>query len=317
MNAPIPGAKVRTADLGVFWFLVDAPMFIDASLVDRFHDALIRPESVMVSVTDSQAAKEEAQRKFGVQGKGKADVPFVLGLALKGSFDHRFTRENSAQHTQQLQIPRTSERLLEEVIAFYLAHFPERIVIVSPVDKKVTRAVKLASENELSYEDLDRICNTQGPRPLILIDAPPGAKVMPMAGEFKDGNVEVIYNALVAALSTSDDPLKRFDRGMSAEVKAERWEELVRRFDARVAMHVLEDAGKQHDGARFEWIDFRMAWGEGGSPSPLHLHVCPDGRYTMGTFAHAFVRRASSNGVRVVGTLKTGGDVNVLAIYER
>ena len=37
----------------------------------------------------------------------------------------------------------------------------------------------------------------------------------------------------------------------------------------------------------------------------------------MGTFAHAFVRRADGNGVRIVGTLKTGGDVNVLAIFER
>ena len=104
---------------------------------------------------------------------------------------------------------------------------------------------------------------------------------------------------------------------VSVEKKAERWKELIGRFKAPVAMKVLEAAGKDHNGSRFEWIDFRMAWGEGGTPSPLHLHVCPRGQYSMGTFAHAFVRRGQSNGVRILGTLKTGGDINVLAIYER
>jgi hypothetical protein len=37
----------------------------------------------------------------------------------------------------------------------------------------------------------------------------------------------------------------------------------------------------------------------------------------MGTFAYAFVNRSSNNGVRLVRSLKSGGDINVLAIYER
>lgn len=312
------GTDVRTSDLGVFWFLVDAPMFIDEALVDRFHDALIRPDSIMVSVTDTAGRTSAAERKLGIEGQGEGEVPFVLSLAVKANFDHRFTKEATNQKVQQLAIPRTPERLLEEVIAFYLAHFPERILVIDPVKMTVRRAVHVAGEPELTPANYDTVFDKPGPRPIVLIDSPENAKVIPMAGEFKDGKVEVIYNALVAALSTPEEPLKRFSRGhMSKELRTERWNELVEKFDPIVAMNVLEDSGKDRDRARFEWIDFRMAWGDGGDPSPLHLHVCPNGEYAMGTFAHAFVRRAFSNGVRIVGTLKTGGDINVLAIYER
>ncbi|WP_394538829.1 hypothetical protein PRJ39_25265 [Lysobacter enzymogenes] len=315
MNTPTPPAAAKRAiDLGFFWFLVDAPMYVDSPLIERFHDAVIRPDNIVVSEAESTGSKEETQRKLGVQGKGKGEIPFVVGLALKGSFDHRFKRENTAALTRQLDIPRTSERLLEDVVAFYLAHFPERVLRVDPIAKTVATAV---ADSPAGYDTLNKTCETLGPRPIVLIDAPRGTKIMPMAGEFKDGKIDVIYDALIAALSTADNPLKRFDRKMDAAKKAERWGELVSRFDARIAMSVLEEAGLKHDGARFEWIDFRMAWGEDGSPSPLHLHVVPNGNYSMGTFAHAFIRRGYGNGVRIVGTLKTGGDVNVLAIYER
>lgn len=69
--------------------------------------------------------------------------------------------------------------------------------------------------------------------------------------------------------------------------------------------------------SKLDWMDFRMAWGTGGFPSPLHLHIVPNGHYPTGFTAHAFIRRAFSNGVRIVGVLKSGGDINVLVIYER
>ena len=314
-NEATNAIDVRVDVLGAFWFLVDAPMFMDTPLIERFHDAVLRPEHIVVKENETTSAKEEKQRKIRIEAKGKGDiVPFVVGMALKGRFDSRFTRENAASLGRELSIPRTSERLVEEIVAFYLAYFPERVVIVDPVNGKVSHVV---DERALDYSHLDAICNVPGPRPIILIEAPKGAKIMPMAGEFADGKVEVVYDELIQALSTSDEPMRRIDSELSVEKKAERWKELIGRFKAPVAMKVLEAAGKDHNGSRFEWIDFRMAWGEGGTPSPLHLHVCPRGQYSMGTFAHAFVRRGQSNGVRILGTLKTGGDINVLAIYER
>ena len=315
MSVPTqPGAATRSNDLGVFWFLVDAPMFTDTSLIERFHDAVIRPNSILVSESETLGAKEERRNKLGAKGKGKGEIPFVVSLAVQGDFEHRATRTNDASYNRQLDIPRTPERLLEEVVAFYLAHFPERVLRVDPFNATVAIA---ADGVDVGYETLDKTCATPGPRPIVLIDAPPGTKLMPMAGEFRNGKVEVVYNDLIARLSTPDEPLKRFGRNMGEVKKAERWKELADRFDSRVAQEVLEAAGLKHDGARFDWIDFRMPWGDEGKPSPFHLHVVPDGRYSMGTFAHAFVHRGFSNGVRIVGTLKSGGDVNVLAIYER
>lgn len=308
------GAKARTNDLSFFWFLVDAPMAMDTLLIERFHDAVIRPESIARSESEASASKKIAERRLGAEGKAAAEIPFVVNLALKGKFEHRATGENSASLSRQFDIPRTHERLLEEIVAFYLLNFPERVLRIDPVATTVFTA---ESETERKYEILDATCAKPGPRPIVLIDAPRSTKIMPMAGEFMNGKLDVVYESLIKELSTPDAPLKRFGRDMDPERKAERWKELADRFDASVAMSVLEDASRRNDNSRFDWVDFRMPWGNGGSPSPLHLHLVPNGRYPTGVFGHAFIRRAFSNGVRIVGTLKSGGDINVLAIYER
>jgi hypothetical protein len=41
------------------------------------------------------------------------------------------------------------------------------------------------------------------------------------------------------------------------------------------------------------------------------------GDYDTGVFAYNFVKRGFSHGLRLVGTLKAGTDVNVLAIFEK
>lgn len=102
---------------------------------------------------------------------------------------------------------------------------------------------------------------------------------------------------------------------MNSPKKAENWKQLADRFDATKARVVLEEASRRNENSRFDWIDFRLVWSSSGSPS--HLHMVPKGRYPTGIFAHALVKRAYSNGVRIVGTLKSGGDINVLEIYER
>jgi len=310
----VVGAKTRTNDLSFFWFLVDAPMAMDTLLIERFHDAVIRPESIVTAISETTGKRENSERRLAAEAKAAGEVPFAVKLAIKGQFEHRSMGENSASLTHQLNIPRTHERLVEEIVAFYLRHFPERVLRVDPVSATVFTA---DSNEARSYEVLDAICDSPGPRPIVLIDASKGAKIMPMAGEFVNGKLDVIYDALIQALSTPDAPLKRFAASMDQQKKAERWKELADKFDSNTAMRVLEESARRNDNSRFDWVDFRLAWGSEGFPSPLHLHLVPNGRYPTGVFAHAFVRRAHSNGVRIVGTLKSGGDINVLAIYER
>lgn len=314
MSGSDANARSRTLDL--FWFLVDAPMFIDTPLVERLHDAIIRPSEVFLSKTQLEANREEQERKYGLAAKGDASLPFVAKAAIKGEFGHNVLLAKDERVDRQYSIPRTPERLLEELVAFYLAHFDDRVVAIDPTRGEV----RLPSCGTVfGYDKLDQICSVNGPRPLVLVDAARGSKLMPMAGEFSDGTVDVIYDRMIDALSSDGEPMRRF--GMrykpSREERNALWNEFIERFDPRLAMFLLEKGARDHCGERYEWIDFRLPWCKGTPPSPLHLHLVPSGKYSMGTFAHAFVNRGFSCGVRIVGSLKTGGDINVLAIYER
>jgi hypothetical protein len=82
---------------------------------------------------------------------------------------------------------------------------------------------------------------------------------------------------------------------------------------SREAMGTIEDAASKH--GRISWIDFRILLSPEGES--LHVHVTPEGGMTAGTFGYNFVRRSYSHGTRIVGTVKSGPDLNVLAIYER
>jgi hypothetical protein len=47
------------------------------------------------------------------------------------------------------------------------------------------------------------------------------------------------------------------------------------------------------------------------------FHVCPAGKYDTGVFAYNFIKRGYKHGLRLIGTLKSEPDMNVLAIYEK
>jgi hypothetical protein len=45
--------------------------------------------------------------------------------------------------------------------------------------------------------------------------------------------------------------------------------------------------------------------------------MVPAATYDTGTFAYNFIKRGYKHGIRLVGTLKSEPDMNVLAIYEK
>jgi hypothetical protein len=49
----------------------------------------------------------------------------------------------------------------------------------------------------------------------------------------------------------------------------------------------------------------------------MHLHIAARGRYETGAFGYNFITRGFKHGLRIVGTLKSEPDLNVLAIFER
>jgi hypothetical protein len=66
---------------------------------------------------------------------------------------------------------------------------------------------------------------------------------------------------------------------------------------------------------RIQWIDYRVPVTAEGDT--LHLHVCAEGKFDTGVFAYNFVKRGYKHGLRLVGTLKSEPDMDVLAIYEK
>ena len=79
----------------------------------------------------------------------------------------------------------------------------------------------------------------------------------------------------------------------------------------QTAVQALESSGT----GKLEVVDFRVPISEDGRT--LHLHIHPRGEYPTITFAYNLIRRGFEHGVRLVGTMRSEPDMNVLAIYEK
>jgi len=120
----------------------------------------------------------------------------------------------------------------------------------------------------------------------------------------------------VALLATDEGgPMRSHPEGPEAalgELRARRkeyWSTFQKYFSSRKSMIVIEEASAEH--GRINWIDFRRA--RDGEGSTLHLHINPAGKFDAGVFGYNFVHCADKHGMRVVGTLKSEPDMNVLA----
>jgi hypothetical protein len=96
--------------------------------------------------------------------------------------------------------------------------------------------------------------------------------------------------------------------------RKEYWLRFQEKFSATKAMVAVEDAAKAAKG-RIRWIDYRLPITDRGDT--LHLHFCPAGEFDAGVFAYNLIKRGFKHGLRLVGTLKSEPDMNVLAVYDR
>jgi hypothetical protein len=151
---------------------------------------------------------------------------------------------------------------------------------------------------------------------LAFIDFPPETQFQPMAGELSNGQVKTFFDGLVDKLKSPggtlpvrypDDPFT--DEGREAVNKY--WDWFREHWSANKAVQVIENV--IGDGGRPRWIDYRIPVGD----TTLHLHVVGHGEADTGIFAYNLVKRGWKHGLRVVGTMKSEPDLNVLAIYEK
>jgi hypothetical protein len=284
-------------------WLLDAPLFIDAVQVDAFYDAILRPDYEGASVTLSQSIS--AETSFGGQTTVGAAVPWLAKAEIQASFQRQEGTEQGRSVT--LTPISNAHRHLFAVALYYASQpSPNRLVIASPA---TARSDKVAGAMQ-SIEWLDSSFVEAVPRALVFLDMEPKSKFIPAALELANGEVMVVANELASTLKHegSGPPAYREARTGSY------FEWFFNHFDDRAAINIVE---KKVRDQTISWIDYNVSLAP-GAPAPfLHLHLMARSQYPTGVFAYNFITRGYKYGLRIVGTLKSGPDLNVLAVFER
>lgn len=312
----MPTTAVAQTALKSLWWLMDAPLFIDELLVSGFYDAIVRPEFELQGKTIGAIDEKVHTLLTGGSAELGLALPSFLSFLgpnakLTGKIERTAERTKQATEQYEWKAIHTAGRKLEELVAVYVSereHHDRLIFMECP-----TSDIKTLGNATLKFDSLVQ-ANNSHPRSLVFIDVKPGAVIIPTMCEFSGGGLEPLYEQLISRLWASEKvpkyPSEFSPRAL--EERREYWKSISERYDSRVAMEVLEHAMK--DGRKLEWVDFRLPLNEAGDT--VHLHVCPKGLYSAGTFGYNFIRRGSRKGARIVGSLKRGPDLNVLAIFE-
>jgi len=293
-------------------WLLDAPLFIDEALTARLFDAVVRPSYEVQSREVGEVSETARRRLLG----GEAEAGYDLGLSfltgalkLRGQISgERETTDKNTASTKRTEVRvDTAGRRLEEIALVYLSNHPDRIVFIDADGTASTFDGK-----RLSLQDLEAAAEDP-PRMLAFVDIPRNTPVIPMACECESGATARLYETYIAQQwpQEAERPVYPPD-GAGQDERRAYWSALAGRFSSRVGMEVIEAAGA---GGRFGWIDFRVPIG--GAGDAMHLHLVPGGKYYTGVFAYNMVRRGYRQGIRMVGTLKAGIDLNVLAVFDR
>lgn len=300
-------------------WLADAPLFIDEKQVDRFYDAVVRPlgkeGTTTLSITEETAS----------QIKGKLDLEAGLSVGALGAILTSFLKPeakvraggeyqrgtNEQESTTVELIPiDTPQRQLEQLTIHYLINYQNRLFLPKRPSEEAWRDSQTISEV---------------PRELVFFDLPgqdearrddlPETKLIPTAAEFADGTIELLYSKL--GTQDEEPPPYPEDPALSPDgLRAERkryWQWFDEHFKATQAIRTVEEAAGKH--GRIRWIDYRVPLTNNGDT--LHLHISPAENYDTGVFAYNFIKRGFKHGLRLVGTLKSEPDMNVLAIYDK
>ncbi len=313
------GIAARVRALKEFWFVADTPLYIDADLVSALFDSVFRPEFEVASRTLSKGVSKSEEDAFELALGGEASVPTVFKLSATGkAAEKRGASITEAASTVEQAVNSPGTRL-EKLLNVYVYSYPERILWIKA--DLVSGADFRMPDVTLSWKEIEALLDTPGIRPIVVLDLAPGTKALPMFAELTNGQDVELYKHFKEQLpetSRESVPVYPTVGAPDYQHKAkEYWRAFHSVFDSAVAMRTVEKSTKGGS-ARIDWIDFRLV---GFTPDdtvvPIHMHISPKGRYSTGTFAYQLIRRSEKYGIRVIGTLKKGADINVLAIYER
>ncbi|MCR9188879.1 MAG: hypothetical protein NXH96_08795 [Alteromonadaceae bacterium] len=289
------------------WFVVDIPLFIDSQGVKKLYDALSRPEFETVSQTRGSSKQKSQEESVKISGKSTLGLAPFLTTSMSTEFGQKESIAHSESRSLNQEANRSPEMQFEKVIGFYAQNYPERIFWVG---SKLSEVKDIDGES-YTWSEISEKIEGPAPRPLIIFELQEGSKIIPMAGETVDSKFKMIYENYINQLDYNGDFPKYSSEPGQREYY---WSELEKSFNSTKAMRAVEDSTK--DGGRLDWIDYRLIGREDDEILPIHLHLAPRGDYNTGTFAYQTVRRGFKFGLKIIGTLKQGEDVNVLAMYE-
>lgn len=312
------GVSDRAKDLGRLWWLVDAPQFIDTRLVSGLHDAIVRPDFADERVESKNISNIRTYLEGGGELKIEAEIaapailkPFLPKLGGEGAIDARAQHERKKEEIEGRSglIIRTPERILNEIVVEYLSNYPRRILFVEMPGGTYSNV-----DGPLTDKAIQDMLDSP-PRPLVFANIAAKSVIFPTVAEMESGGFKRIFETLEQALTADGETAPSYPSDQAPNVEELRkkyWDSLKKRFKSRIAMETLE---KECAEGRIGWIDFRLLFNDQGDSA--HLHVVPAGAYHAGVFGYNFVHRGYRHGCRIVGSLKCGNDINVLAIYER
>ena len=301
-------SKKQTLPPHLIW-LADSPLYIDHDQLDRFYDAVVRPESregvTSIELTEETLTalkgKLNLEAEISPSSLTKVIKPFFSFFDIKvtGGGEGEASREKASSESFSIEMHpiTTPQRQLEQLTFHYLAYHPDKIHFPYALD-------------ESEWRDPDEIIAP--PRSLAFLDLPgqreaeqyglPYTKLIPTAAEFEKGNIELLYNNLRSRDGDSKPPrYPEAHPGISAsELKRERktyWDWFDKEFSATKSMIVVEKAASMY--GRIRWIDFRLPITNEGDT--LHLHIAPSLHYDTGVLAYNFIKRGFKHGIRLVG----------------
>lgn len=293
-------------------WLADAPLFIDRGHVACFHDAVVQPDGQIVAET-RELSKEQIGK---INAKLKAEISAEPGalasllapvfaffkpkVSIGGEVEGGGEFKSSSKTATQSRPIITPQRLLVELTVHYLIDQTDRLLLVSDPTSDEWRKPDVVSAV---------------PRSLAFLDLQPGTKLIPTAAEFSNGAIEPLFDKLKGQDGSEPPnyPEEPVDGKSLSDLRKEYWQWFNEKFNEADAMRIVEKAASQH--GRIHWIDYRLPLTNDGDT--LHLHVCPAGECDTGVFAYNLIKRGFKHGIRVVGTLKSEPDMNVLALFEK
>lgn len=286
-------------------WLADAPLFLDEPQVRSFYDAVVRPEAAQDEVVIKAGTSKSTATSVGGEAAAEASLGLIANLipglkvSLKAKADRQRTRQENNEQTVTLKPIDNPQRQLIHLTLHYGLNLPDRFKLATPAEHKDWAAGEFISGL---------------PRALVFLNLPSGSMLIPAALERGDGTVTTIFN-LLEQEELPDYP--QWTRGCDPDnLIAQRkkyWSWFEQKFNDTHAMVAVEKAAEHSE--KIRWIDYRLPLGEEGTT--LHLHLQARGQYDAGTFAYNMVKRGFKHGLRIVGTLKSEPDMNVLAVFEK